>query len=154
MMRQENTGGASGTRQRIISAAAIVAIVGSASFAVHHYFSAPSQVPDVVVSAAGDEPFAVTCESCEAHYSIPAKEYMARMQEAGGVGRAKCDRCGDRGVWRARPPIEVSDEAWRSGFAGQDMLISELKAWHKAHPEAGYGAQPGSVAATAEPGGE
>ena len=102
-----------------------------------HLAGADDSAGHEVMASLQDKTWNVECAACGEAYTMPAAEYMALVEdcsvEAAGI---VCDRCGASAAWRADRPIEYTNEQWKAGWAGRDVLISELKAYHKAHPEA------------------
>ncbi len=95
--------------------------------------SKPAGIFSIIVK---DQAWKVKCGACNETFTLPADQYVAavenRSAESAGI---VCERCGESAAWRADRPIEYSDEQWKAGWVGRDVLISDLKAYHKAHPE-------------------
>ena len=115
--------------------AAMLIVAGILGY--RHLAGADDSAGPEVMASLQDKTWKVECTACGEAYTMPAAEYMAlvedRSAEAAGI---VCDRCGASAAWRADRPIEYTDEQWKAGWVGRDVLISDLKAWHKAHPEA------------------
>ena len=123
-------------RKKIVSIALAGCMFLVAAVMTYRYVAGSNVVvADDLVASLDDQSMDVTCGQCGARYSIATKDYMAQIAETNGEASLKCQACGESGVWRSDAPIEFSDDQWRGGYAGQDVLVSELKAYHKLHPE-------------------
>ncbi|MCG8408459.1 MAG: hypothetical protein MI923_24930 [Phycisphaerales bacterium] len=130
-----NDDGRSRRRTAIGLVAAVAMLVSAGGIAYRHWVNADQAVTDELLAVSETKTIHVACQRCRANYSIPAKDYMAGVADQGGANGIKCQECGHSGVWRAAAPIEFTADQWNAGFAGQDVLVSELKAYLEAHPE-------------------
>lgn len=123
-------------RKRVLSISlSVLLICVSGLFAYQHFASMDRVVSDELLANAEDQELQVACELCGAKYTMAAKEYMMQVAAVEGKNRLVCKECGAYGAWRGEMPIEFSREQWKAGFAGQDVLVSDLKAYHAKHPE-------------------
>lgn len=120
---------------------AVATIFFSAAIAVA-YFTLLAEDPREASGAVPQERTCeVVCKSCGVQYEMSLSDYLsaceARADEMQGI---ICRKCGKATAWLGEPPIEYSVRKWNGGWVGRDMLKSNLKAYHAAHPEpAGMG---------------
>lgn len=132
--RYSNDSGVS--RQAVIKVVAASAMLLIAAGLAYYNLSGPDDVvADELLASIGEQSMDIACQKCGATYTIPAKEYMGIVAELGGSQALTCKKCGDVGAWRAAAPIEHKADQWNGGFVGTDVLVSDLRAYHKAHPE-------------------
>ena len=111
------------SRAKAISAVALLVVAGVVMFL---YWADDGDVTEQLIAGVGDNAYAMTCSSCEAAFTMPAKEYVTML-----AGRAKgsaegipCIECGAPKAWRASEIVfeetpGESDEEYNRRNAGR-----------------------------------
>lgn len=134
-MTQKDSRDASSSRKGLKIGLSAVLLMAAGFLGYRHYANADVD-PGPQLTSLQDRSWEVECSACGEKYSMSAAEYLAKVADRSeGAAGIVCERCGASAAWRAKRPIEYTDEQWKAGWVGRDVLISELKAHNKAHPE-------------------
>lgn len=135
MAKNENRERKSNRRNLKIGMSAVM-LLAAGIIGFRHFANADPYVVPELTASVKDQEWKIECGVCSETFTLPADQYVTavenRSAESAGI---VCERCGASAAWRADRPIEYSNEKWKAGWVGRDILISDLKAYHAAHPE-------------------